>query len=100
VEEAKSHVFREAVAELDDWGLLADLERHRNIMNRLRNVRFRLDALTWESDSLINQHNLCEFRLEGARLGDRVPDTHRLMRQTVEPVSDIMDQVEKRGRKF
>jgi hypothetical protein len=99
-EGAKFHIFREAVAELDDWGLLADVQRHRNITDRLRDIRLRLDALTWESDSLINQRDLCEFRLEGARLGDHVLDACRLMHRTVEPVNDIMDQVGRKGKKF
>jgi hypothetical protein len=99
-EGAKFHIFREAVAELDNWGLLADVQRHCNITDRLWDVRFRLDALTWKSDSLINQWDLCEFRLEGARLADRVPDACRLMQRTIEPVNDIMDQVGRKGKKF
>jgi hypothetical protein len=92
-EGAKFHVFREAVAELDDWGLLADVQRHRD-------VRFRLDALSWESDSLINQRDLCEFWLEGARLAERVPDGRRLLRRTMESTIDVMNQVAKKGKKF
>jgi hypothetical protein len=99
-EGAKFHMFREAVAELDDWGLLADVQRHRSITDRLHDVRFRLDALSWESDSLINQRDLCEFRLEGARLAERVPDGRRLLRRTTEPTVDAMNQVAKRGKKF
>jgi hypothetical protein len=99
-EGAKFHVFREAVAELDDWGLLADVQRHRGITDRLRDVRCRLDALSWESDSLINQRDLCEFRLEGARLAERVPDGRRLLRRMIESTGDAMSQVARKGRKL
>jgi hypothetical protein len=99
-EGAKFHIFCEAVAELDDWGLLADMQRHHTITDRLRDVRFQLDALSWESDSLINQRDLCEFQLKGARLAERVPDSHRLLRRMAEPTVDIMNQVAKKGKKF
>jgi hypothetical protein len=99
-EGAKFHTFCKAVAELDDWGLLAEVERHRRITNRLRDVRFQLDTLAAESDTLLNQRDLCEFRLEGARIGDRVPDARRLIRRTADSVVGAMEQVGKKGKKF
>jgi hypothetical protein len=77
------HTFREGVADLDDWGLLADIQRYREADEHIMSLRAKIDSLDRDLKGLQQYRDCCEGRLEGAHaakrldhlanLGDRPP---------------------------
>ena len=64
-------VLREA-ARLDDWGLVADLERYHTLDARVRAISRQCERLHTEESDLLQQVRLCHYRLSRANAGTRL----------------------------
>ena len=64
-------VLREATR-LDDWGLVADLERYHALDARVRSISRQCKRLHAEESDLLQQVRLCHYRLSRANAGTRL----------------------------
>ena len=64
-------VLREA-ARLDDWGLVADLERYHALDARVRAISRQCERLHAEESDLLQQVRLCHYRPSRANAGTRL----------------------------
>ena len=64
-------VLREA-ARLDDWGLVADLERYHALDARVRAISRQCERLHAEESDILQQVRLCHYRLSRANAGTRL----------------------------
>ena len=64
-------VLREA-ARLDDWGLVADLERYHALDARVRAISRQCEQLHAEESDILQQVRLCHYRLSRANAGTRL----------------------------
>ena len=61
-------LLREA-ARLDDWGLVADLERYHALDARVRAISRQCERLHAEESDILQQVHLCHYRLSRANAG-------------------------------
>jgi hypothetical protein len=66
------HTFREEVARLDDWSVLAEVKRHRAINDELGEVRRQIGVFEAQIDDLVEKRRLCEARLEAGKVASQV----------------------------
>ena len=66
------HDLREAVAKLDDWAALAEVERFRRYEDTLRSVQNEIEVLCDERKLLEDRIDACRNRIEATRLPSKV----------------------------
>ena len=66
------HDLREAVAKLDNWAALAEVELFRKYDDSLRSVQGEIEVLCDERKLLEDRLNACQHQLEATRLPSKV----------------------------
>ena len=66
------HIFREEVARLDNWSILAEVKHHRAINNKLGEVRRQIGILDAQTDDLVESRRLCEAHLEAGKVAAQI----------------------------
>ena len=75
---AQHHTFREEVARLDDWSILAEVKRHRALTDELGEVRNQIGILNAQTDDLVESRRLCEARLEAGKVAAQLKHLEHL----------------------
>jgi hypothetical protein len=76
------NVFREEVARLNDWSVLAEVKRHRTINDELGEVRYQIGVFEAQVDDLVERRQLCEARLEAGKVASQVKYLEHLAPRT------------------
>ena len=66
------HTFQEAVAEINDWGLLANIKQYQEANNHIMSAHTKIDIYNHNLKGLLHYCDLTEGRLEGALAGLRL----------------------------
>ena len=64
--------LRNATADLDDWGLLGEVLRFRELDDHIQSCQAHMQVLKQEVDAIREAREMCKFRLEAARADKRV----------------------------
>jgi hypothetical protein len=76
---ANLHTLRDKVTDLDNWHLLAEVCCYRELTEHMRDTRKRIEVMEAELRAMGEAHDLCEGRLESARLHDKIEGIHNLV---------------------
>jgi hypothetical protein len=77
--QANFHTLRSKVADLDNWHLLAEVCRFRELTEHIRDTRERIEVMEAELRGMGEARDLCEGRLESARLHDKIEGVRNLV---------------------
>ena len=66
------HTLRSAIADLDKWETLAEVERYRSLDDQRRDLQNELDYISAELRLCEDRQQACRHRIEAARIPDEV----------------------------